>query len=495
MGINLTTSEIKKRLQRGANYERLYRQLKIKYDNQKLEIKSLKKQLKEQKEHYELVIENLTARIDQLETMIFGRGGKNNKNNMSSFYKVPAKTRIKKSRTNASYTRQIPKKDEITNEVYHSIKTCPCCKHELTDFTETEQYEEDINLPILSGKSDKLSFPVKLITKHIVEVGYCSRCGNRYAAKDLRGSRVILGQNVRSLVSYLSINNDASFSQIINLLNHCFSFKISCGEISNILEERGRCYLPEYNRILDTVRAGPVHMDETRLPIQSEAGAGYAHVMVSVNSFDVVFKFADNRGKGNSEALIGENYSNVGISDRFGSYKHLFQNGKHQICWAHILRNARDIVHLKSLPQEKVEHSANFAKQLKKVFKKIKKYKSEAYNQEVRESQAEKLTEYIQSICKADKLDPKQLSDLKAGILEYQDSLFVCVRIDGIPADNNKAERALRKLVIKRKKSFGVKTPRGAATLEVLMSVFQTFHARFNSNSFLHLHLLALTGE
>ena len=41
----------------------------------------------------------------------------------------------------------------------------------------------------------------------------------------------------------------------------------------------------------------------------------------------------------------------------------------------------------------------------------------------------------------------------------------------GIPIDNNKAERALRHLVIKRKISFGSKTQRGAETTSILASV------------------------
>ena len=76
----------------------------------------------------------------------------------------------------------------------------------------------------------------------------------------------------------------------------------------------------------------------------------------------------------------------------------------------------------------------------------------------------------------------KKLVDLKAGILDYQTCLFLCLTIDGIPADNNKAERALRKLVIKRKKSFGVKTMKGARTMEVLLSICQSYYNRDKDN-------------
>ena len=77
-------------------------------------------------------------------------------------------------------------------------------------------------------------------------------------------------------------------------------------------------------------------------------------------------------------------------------------------------------------------------------------------------------------------------------MLEYQDCLFLCLTIDGIPADNNKAERALRKLVIKRKKSFGVKTMKGARTMEVLLSVCYSLYNKDKDNFLPALHGLAV---
>jgi hypothetical protein len=105
--------------------------------------------------------------------------------------------------------------------------------------------------------------------------------------------------------------------------------------------------------------------------------------------------------------------------------------------------------------------------------------------------QANQLLEKTKILCLPHKLDPKKLIDLKQGILDYQDNLFLCLTIDGIPADNNKAERALRKLVIKRKKSFGVKTTKGARTMEVLLSVCQSYYNRDRDNFLPELHRLA----
>jgi hypothetical protein len=56
------------------------------------------------------------------------------------------------------------------------------------------------------------------------------------------------------------------------------------------------------------------------------------------------------------------------------------------------------------------------------------------------------------------------------------------MQFQNIPCDNNRAERDLRSLVIKRKKSFGSRTEQGARAMEILLSVaWSTWHMHRNS--------------
>jgi len=61
---------------------------------------------------------------------------------------------------------------------------------------------------------------------------------------------------------------------------------------------------------------------------------------------------------------------------------------------------------------------------------------------------------------------------------------FTCLLHKNIPADNNKAERALRHLVIKRKLSFGSRTDKGAHTMSVLLSVLYSLQQKNPLNFF-----------
>jgi len=64
------------------------------------------------------------------------------------------------------------------------------------------------------------------------------------------------------------------------------------------------------------------------------------------------------------------------------------------------------------------------------------------------------------------------------------DRYFVCIVKVNVPSDNNKAERSLRHLVIKRKKSFGQKTPKGAEMMSIIYSVVMSLWWRSKNDFF-----------
>jgi transposase len=472
----LSEEQIKQKLIEGRNYKRLYCELKVKYDDLKAENEQLKQELLDQRQYFSSIIETQAAQIAELQTMVFG---KKKRPRSGGGHKPPGKTR-----NAASYRRPKPAEDKVTSEEHHPIDACNHCSGPLTDKEEYARFVEDIILAALSAAAR-----FKTVEKHTIERGYCVPCGKYSSAQNLRGQEVSLGPNVRSLVCYLVTLRDHSYDQVINLLWDLYRFKITDGEITNILDARRLQLLPAYEDLKESIRAGPaVHMDESRWRIQSEH-AGYAWSMSSTTSTDVVFKLADSRGKGNDEELLGKNFQGVGITDRYPGYKNLFW--LHQICWAHLQRTAKDLTHLECLGRAKQKHVTKFYRQLAAIYASIRTYQEEPFDETKRKTQADTLLEQTKQLCRPHMLDPKKLTDLKAGILEYQDCLFVCLTTDGIPADNNRAERDIKQLVMKRRKSLGSKTPKGARTLEVLLSICWSLYNRDRDNFFPNFHSLA----
>ena len=483
----LSDEQIKQKLAEGRNYKRLYYELKDKYDTVVAENKQLKSDLAEMKALFTQTVEKQQARIEELEAMVFGRKKRPRSGG--------GHTAPKALRDAASYRRPKPNEDEITSEEHHAVNACNHCGGSLTDKETYTRYIEDVVLAALDNLGK-----FKTVEKHTIERGYCTSCGKYSSGKDLRGSEVTLGLNVRTLICYLITLREHSYDQVINLLWDLYRLRVTDGEISNILDARRLELLPEYERLKDSIRTGPaVHMDESRWRIQSEK-AGYAWSMSSTASTDVVFKLADSRGVGNAKELLGDNFQGIGITDRYPGYKHLFEridtqtgsiDSRHQICWAHLQRTAKDLTHLECLGKAKIKHIIRFYKGLAAIYAAIRLYQKEPFNEAKRKEQASQLLQQTEQLCTPHKLDPKKLSDLKAGILEYRGCLFICLTVDGIPADNNRAERDIKKLVIKRKKSLGSKTPKGARTLEVLLSVCWSLYNRDRDNFFTNFHALA----
>lgn len=479
----LSDKQISKKLQEGRNYKLLYTELKVKYDALKDENKLLKQQIADQKAGFEAIIENQNARIAELEAMVFGRKPRDGKPVNSANVMQPKTKTVRKPST---YRRTIPPASAITEEVEHSISDCRHCGDQLTEVQDYIRYEEDIVLGALAP-----NISLKTVTKQTIQKGWCTSCGKYSSAKSLRGSDVQLGKQVRSLVTYLITVADNSYQQTIGLLNQLYSFKITDGEITNILDKQRLTWLPAYEELKDDIRAGPgIHVDESRYPIQSEQGSGYAWSMSSTVTSDVVFALAASRGKGHGQKLIG-NHQGIGVTDRYSAYKHMFVDGHHQICWAHLQRNAKDLTYLEFLEDTKLQHVVKYYQELASIYKELRIIQDELFDKSKRQIQANELRAKAVSLCQPSHLDPKKLANLKRGILDYQDSLFLCLTVDGIPADNNRAERDIRKLVIKRKKSFGVKTPKGARTMEVLLSVCWSLYNRDKNNFLPALHALS----
>lgn len=472
MGIALSAKEILRRTIEWRNIKQLHAAQKKRNRILIQENESLKVEIFELRE----TVETQAIRLAELEEKIFGK--KRNVGSapgQSSSNQEDTNTQ-KKPRSKDSFQRSVPTEDPTeTNRI--PVDLCKHCGKKLTQIEEIVRYIEDIVLPQLLGKM------TKTITKLIIERGYCNRCGVWSSAHDLRGSVVSLGKNIKLLVTYLTTILDCSYEQVKTLTQDLYGITISDGEIVNILQDQSIDWLPEYERLKKEIRSGPgVHMDETTWPIQIFAKHCYAWVMSAVHSPIRIYKLAASRGKGHALDLLGEEFLGVRITDCFPGYKNM--NGFHQICWAHLLRKIRDLLENKNLPEEKLPYVRAWYEEFSAVYKQLREYLAQPFDQQTREQQTTELRTRIHELRNPNPNDPKKLRDLKNLLAEYDHALFTCMRFDNIPCDNNRAERDLRSLVIKRKKSFGSRTASGARALEILLSVaWSTWH--MNRGNFL----------
>ena len=95
----------------------------------------------------------------------------------------------------------------------------------------------------------------------------------------------------------------------------------------------------------------------------------------------------------------------------------------------------------------------------------------------------------IQKI-RRENLTIKKLNVLANSMEDYRNRFFACVREEGVSPDNNKAERKLRGLVLKRKNSFGTKTEKGDRILEINYSVLMSAWWQDRDNFFSNFNII-----
>lgn len=442
--MQLSEKEIHQRLIRLRNLENLHikaRQRIISLENENRELKQRIKELEDKNNDQNTKIEALSFQFEQIKNKLFG--------------KKPIINRIvekkdKKIRDVFSYQRPIPK--QITKIRRHPIDCCIHCNRKLKKKSLKIFFEEDIPLPIQ-----------KSVTRHEVEIGYCLKCKRQSSGCYVPSKKSVLGENVKKYVCILAIANRLSHSQIKENLNDIFNVQISTGEIGNILQEEADNLRPEYQKLKKSVtNQNGTHYDETGWKVQKEEQGKFAWVATGTENNDVVFDLGKSRGKGNVENIGG---ALIGISDDYGVYKNSFP--EHQLCWAHPQRRLRDVAESNEIEKEKKEYCKNVYFQFSKLYKNIRQSLGKTTARHVQG----RFRAVFNQITESHSLDPTPLSKIKESLRKNKDKYFTFLKHPGIPIDNNKAERALRHLVIKRKISFGSKTQRGAETTSILASV------------------------
>lgn len=453
----LSEAEIKRRLQQLRNYEKLHPELKKKHDGEKQKRKELALRVAELEEQNE----QLKLQIEELRTMIFGKKKKDDDDDPYLPKPKNKGKKKKKKRSASSYQRRVPKEEDVTEEKLHSIDTCADCGESLQNLKEVIRFEEDIIIPALEN--------LKTVIKHRIETGFCSCCRKQHSSIPISKQMCSLGENVRARIVHCITVLNMTFEKVQTDLQDTFGIEVSDGEMTNILTEQATKLLPEYHDINARIRGSPAaHCDETSWKVQKEGEGNWAWVKTASDSCATIFRLGRSRGKGNAKVLCDEPRQTT-VTDDYPAYD--FLKEAQALCWAHPKRKFKDLAESHVLSSERRQHCQQFYRKFSLLLCSVKQVMETPYDLEQRTKDAERFRKHIESLTIPDINDPKKLAQLKKTFRERVNAYLVCVLLPNIPLTNNKAEQALRPLVIKRKLSFGSKTQKGADVMSILLSV------------------------
>lgn len=345
-----------------------------------------------------------------------------------------------------------------TGRQVHALAQCPACGAPLAGGS-IKRTREVLELPIS---------PV-VVTEHVYLERRCPDCGRRCVPPPALTGVVCgqrrLGHGLLSLIAVLREEARLPFATIQSLLGTVHGVHLSVGALVDAVRQVATCAEPVVAEVQAAIRASPVvHADETGW--REDGRNGY------VWTFSTPTARLFLRGSRAREMLrrgLGDAFGGVLVSDFYGVYTS--DEGLHQFCWAHLLRDVRDVA---------AEHPQDAAVQgwagaVAAVFTRAQTATGSArMRQQVR--QACEID--LRAVCQPWLEQRVPQTRLCQRITKHLGALFVFVTDPEVPATNNAAERSLRHLVVARKISSGTRSARGSQTKMTLASLFGTWRAQ-----------------
>lgn len=355
----------------------------------------------------------------------------------------------------------------VTRREDHRLECCPDCgvklRHERRAWT-----REVIELPPPQQVE---------VTAHVVHEGHCQRCGKwqhpQLTAEGVTFGQRRLGPRLCALIGYLRNALRLPIQTIQSYLCTLHEVQVSVGAITDVLKgiaQQGQ--EPEEGLWEELRRSAIVHADETGW--RENGQNGYIWLFSTPGEQGRrCFLYDQHRHQAIVERALGESFQGVLVSDFYGAYN--WYAGRHQRCWAHLLR---DLHTLKEEHADQPEVLA-WANALRALYD-----QGQALARNANASQQEKEQGYLELVGGAEELAlpyarlEHPCRALSKRVLRHQDELFQFVLVAGLAADNNLAERSLRPLVVVRKISGGSRSSQGSRTRMTLASLFATWQAR-----------------
>jgi len=320
--------------------------------------------------------------------------------------------------------------------------------------------------------------PVEVIEHEVIR-RWCPHC-EAWRSPQLDLSGVVFGQGrigvrIASLVVYLRTTLRLTVRQVQEYLATLHHLQISVGEIVELTHATRRQLQPQADALREQINSAPVvHMDETGW--REDGANGYAWTADTDGPEAVrYYEYNVSRSHHVAQRLLGSGFRGVLVSDFYSAYNLI--PGRHQRCWAHLLRD------LHKLKEEHAEEPdvVEWAEAVRQLYEEAQEWlrTHDPPNQEER-SQA-----YASLVVRACELGQHHAFasghpcwGLSKRLLRHQEELFQFVLTPDLPADNNLAERSIRPLVVIRKISGGSRSPEGTKTRLTLASLCATWKAR-----------------
>jgi transposase len=307
--------------------------------------------------------------------------------------------------------------------------------------------------------------------EHTIHRDWCPGCKEQVEPKipDVL-PQCTIGNRTLALTAWLYYGIATTLSQIVEVFNHHLQMKITAGGLMQMWHRLAEALMPWYEQIRACcLDAGVLHADETGWRVE-----GKTWWLWCFSTKDATYYMIDrSRGHPALDQFFKEEFNGVLVADFWAAYDAVGR--LHQKCWPHLLRDVKEADEGKENGGDWPE----FCKRLRRIYGDAIRLTAARAKlpQDAYDMRHAKLYARMVELSIEEWTNP-HARRLAKRLYKYGEYLLTFVEFEGVPPDNNQAEREIRPAVLMRKTSYGNMSEAGASTRAVLMSVFRTLKRR-----------------
>jgi len=379
-----------------------------------------------------------------------------------TFQKEPGKKRKKKPGAKPGHKGSRRPPPVITQRLEHRATKCPDCGGKLHKRNQTRtRLVEDIPKDITPE-----------VTEHTIHRDYCPNCRKivEPVVPDAMPNATI-GHRTVVLTAFLHYYVGTTISQIVEIFNTQFSFKLTPGGLVHLWHNLASVLMFWYEKIGEAARNSTVlHADETGWRVN-----GKTHWLWCFSNKDVTYYVIDrSRASPVVKRFFKRVFNGVLVTDFWGAYNAVVCAAK-QKCLAHLLGDLKKVEKYK----DKGGDWPTFSKRLKRLLRDAMRLRGRRDSippseyEGLRNRIEKRLTRHLKAAWKN-----TEAKRLVKRLKRHRQELLTFLYHNSVPFDNNHAERTIRNGVVMRKNSYCNRSVDGAETQAVLMSIFATLKQR-----------------
>ena len=377
------------------------------------------------------------------------------------YEKPPSKGRKKRpGRKQGHPGARRPSPERVDETKPHTLSHCPQCLCPLgKSVSSRERFTEDI--PEVKPT----------ITKHIIQIYYCPKCRQSVEAPVEEAlPKSTLGIRLLIQTAYLHFYLGVPLRQVVVYLNSCLYFRVTPGGLALAWHRLAQILLPWYESLGMLARTSALlHIDETGWRVLGKA----YWLWCFTNDKIVYYVISRSRASPVLRKVLGKVFKGILVCDFFGAYNKIDAFFK-QRCLLHLLRDMIRTSVFHQSPEWRC-----FTKRLKRLVKDALRLaiRRSEFSPEGYLKRCHLLYDRLAQLI-GESWQDHQCRRLLKRLKRHQNELFTFLEHPEVTADNNQAERMIRPAVIARKNSYCNRSPKGAETQAIMMSIFRTLHAR-----------------